>query len=98
MFNICELHTNVCQVFLTKENSSGTSNDGVLLAVGGRYDWLVQEVCDREHKMNLPGAVGVSLALETIFQHLPMDLRPIRFIVLLNLFHDLKWKHLANLY
>lgn len=49
-------------------------------------------------KMNLPGAVGVSLALETIFQHLPMDLRPIRFIVLLNLFHDLKWKHLANLY
>jgi len=48
--------------------------------------------------MNLPGAVGVSLALETIFQHLPMDLRPIRFIVLLNLFHDLKWKHLANLY
>jgi hypothetical protein len=49
MFNICELHTNVCQVFLTKENSSGTSNDGVLLAVGGRYDWLVQEVCDREH-------------------------------------------------
>ncbi|XP_023638005.1 eIF-2-alpha kinase GCN2 isoform X2 [Capsella rubella] len=66
------------QVFLTKENSSGTSNDGVLLAVGGRYDFLVQEVCDREYKMNLPGAVGVSLALETIFQHLPMDLRPIR--------------------
>ncbi|KAL1189722.1 eIF-2-alpha kinase GCN2 [Cardamine amara subsp. amara] len=66
------------QVFLTKENSPGTSNDGVLLAVGGRYDYLVQEVCDREYKMNLPGAVGVSLALETIFQHLPMDLRPIR--------------------
>ncbi|XP_020881013.1 eIF-2-alpha kinase GCN2 isoform X1 [Arabidopsis lyrata subsp. lyrata] len=66
------------QVFLTKENSSGTSSDGVLLAVGGRYDFLVQEVCDREYKMNLPGAVGVSLALETIFQHLPMDLRPIR--------------------
>ncbi|XP_024012818.1 eIF-2-alpha kinase GCN2 isoform X2 [Eutrema salsugineum] len=66
------------QVFLTKENSTGTSNDGVLLAVGGRYDYLVHQVCDREHKMNLPGAVGVSLALETIFQHLPMDLRPIR--------------------
>lgn len=31
--------------------------------------------------MNLPGAVGVSLALETIFQHLPVDLRPIRFVV-----------------
>uniref|UniRef100_A0A1J3D0H7 non-specific serine/threonine protein kinase n=1 Tax=Noccaea caerulescens TaxID=107243 RepID=A0A1J3D0H7_NOCCA len=66
------------QVFLTKENSSGTCNDGVLLAVGGRYDHLVHQVCDREYKMNLPGAVGVSLALETIFQHLPMDLRPIR--------------------
>ncbi|VVB06249.1 unnamed protein product [Arabis nemorensis] len=66
------------QVFLTKENSSGTSNDGVLLAVGGRYDYLLQQVCDREYKMNLPGAVGVSLALETIFQHLPVDLRPIR--------------------
>ncbi|KAF8110727.1 hypothetical protein N665_0079s0043 [Sinapis alba] len=66
------------QVFLTKENSTGTSNDGVLLAVGGRYDHLVHQVCDREYKMNLPGAVGVSLALETIFQHLPMDLRPVR--------------------
>ncbi|KAJ0246651.1 eIF-2-alpha kinase GCN2 [Hirschfeldia incana] len=66
------------QVFLTKENSTGTSNDGVLLAVGGRYDYLVHQVCDREYKMNLPGAVGVSLALETIFQHLPMDLRPVR--------------------
>ncbi|KFK40246.1 hypothetical protein AALP_AA3G349200 [Arabis alpina] len=66
------------QVFLTKENSSGTSNDGVLLAVGGRYDYLLQQVCDREYKMNFPGAVGVSLALETIFQHLPVDLRPIR--------------------
>ncbi|CAN8280057.1 unnamed protein product [Cochlearia groenlandica] len=66
------------QVFLTKENSSGTSNDGVLLAVGGRYDHLVHQICDHEHKMNLPGAVGVSLALETIFQHFPMDLRPIR--------------------
>lgn len=40
---------NFCQVFLTKENSPGTSNDGVLLAVGGRYDYLVQEVCDREY-------------------------------------------------
>ncbi|WZZ82239.1 hypothetical protein YC2023_102811 [Brassica napus] len=66
------------QVFLTKENSTGTSNDGVLLGVGGRYDDLVHQVCDREYKMNLPGAVGVSLALETIFQHLPMDLRPVR--------------------
>ncbi|KAF2589691.1 hypothetical protein F2Q70_00041134 [Brassica cretica] len=66
------------QVFLTKENSTGTSNDGVLLAVGGRYDYLVHQVCDREYKMNLPGAVGVSLALETIFQHLPVDLRPVR--------------------
>ncbi|KAF2619903.1 hypothetical protein F2Q68_00041771 [Brassica cretica] len=66
------------QVFLTKENSTGTSNDGVLLGVGGRYDDLVHQVCDREYKMNLPGAVGVSLALETMFQHLPMDLRPVR--------------------
>lgn len=37
------------QVFLTKENSTGTSNDGVLLAVGGRYDYLVHQVCDREY-------------------------------------------------
>ncbi|XP_010525998.1 PREDICTED: eIF-2-alpha kinase GCN2 isoform X2 [Tarenaya hassleriana] len=66
------------QVFLTKENSSGSYNDGILLAVGGRYDYLLHQMCDREYKMNLPGGVGVSLALETIFQHLPMDLRPFR--------------------
>lgn len=46
---VCLIIQRLDQVFLTKENSSGTSNDGVLLAVGGRYDYLLQQVCDREY-------------------------------------------------
>ncbi|PON88673.1 Histidine-tRNA ligase/ATP phosphoribosyltransferase regulatory subunit [Trema orientale] len=66
------------QVYLMKENSSGSLIDGVLLAIGGRYDYLLHQMWNEEHKSNAPGAVGTSLALETIIQHSLVDLKPIR--------------------
>lgn len=59
-----------------KENNPG-SLKGVLLAIGGRYDQLLREMCFAS-KSNPPGAVGVSLALETVIQHSSMDIRPFR--------------------
>ncbi|KAM6545969.1 hypothetical protein CsatB_026705 [Cannabis sativa] len=66
------------QVYLMKENNSGSLIDGVLLAIGGRYDYLMHQMWNQEYKSNAPGAVGTSLALETIIQHSPVDLKPIR--------------------
>ncbi|XP_021906687.1 eIF-2-alpha kinase GCN2 [Carica papaya] len=66
------------QLFLTKDNNPGQLVEDVLLAVGGRYDYLLHQMWGREYKPNLPGAVGVSLALETIIQHCPLDFKPIR--------------------
>ncbi|KAK3204428.1 hypothetical protein Dsin_018474 [Dipteronia sinensis] len=71
------------QIYLMKENNTGSLIDGALLAVGGRYDYLLHQMWDREYvgyapRTNPPGAVGVSLALETIIQHSPVDFKPIR--------------------
>ncbi|XP_074281489.1 eIF-2-alpha kinase GCN2 [Silene latifolia] len=65
------------QVYLRKE-SSGSPVDGTLLAVGGRYDYLLNQIWEREHKSSPPGAVGVSLALETVIQHRCAQFRPVR--------------------
>ncbi|KAL5537327.1 hypothetical protein UlMin_046354, partial [Ulmus minor] len=66
------------QVYLMKENNSGSLIEGVLLAVGGRYDYLLHQMWGQEYKSNAPGAVGTSLALETMIQHSLVDLKPIR--------------------
>ncbi|XP_024030685.1 eIF-2-alpha kinase GCN2 isoform X2 [Morus notabilis] len=66
------------QVYLMKENLSGTLVDGILLAIGGRYDYLLHQMWVQEHKSHAPGGVGTSLALETIIQHSLVDLKPIR--------------------
>ncbi|XP_022761656.1 eIF-2-alpha kinase GCN2 isoform X2 [Durio zibethinus] len=65
------------QIYL-KENHPGSPTEGALLAVGGRYDYLLHQMWDNEYKTNPPGAVGTSLALETIIQHSPVDFKPIR--------------------
>lgn len=65
------------QVYLRKE-SSGSPVDGTLLAVGGRYDYLLHQIWEREHKSSPPGAVGISLALETIIRHSCVHIKPIR--------------------
>ncbi|XP_012065156.1 eIF-2-alpha kinase GCN2 isoform X2 [Jatropha curcas] len=66
------------QIYLMKDNSPGSLGEGVLLALGGRYDYLLRQMWDREYKTSPPGAVGASLALETIIQHSPVDYKPFR--------------------
>nr|GEX49592.1 eIF-2-alpha kinase GCN2 isoform X1 [Tanacetum cinerariifolium]GEX51228.1 eIF-2-alpha kinase GCN2 isoform X1 [Tanacetum cinerariifolium] len=67
------------QVYLRKYNSVGTPTEGALLAVGGRYDYLLHQMWQSKYKSNPPGAVGTSLALETIIQHSSVDIcRPFR--------------------
>ncbi|KAF2322118.1 hypothetical protein GH714_006971 [Hevea brasiliensis] len=65
------------QIYLM-ENNPGSLSEGTLLAVGGRYDYLLHQMWDHEYRTNPPGAVGTSLALETIIQHSPVDFRPVR--------------------
>nr|XP_048333144.1 eIF-2-alpha kinase GCN2 isoform X2 [Ziziphus jujuba var. spinosa] len=72
--NICYISI----VYLIKEHSSGSLVEGALLAVGGRYDYLLHQLWAQEYKSNPPGAVGSSLALETIIQYSPVDFKPIR--------------------
>ncbi|XVF29350.1 hypothetical protein REPUB_Repub15cG0113100 [Reevesia pubescens] len=66
------------QIYLGKENHPGSLTEAALLAVGGRYDYLLHQMWDHEYKTIPPGAVGTSLALETIIQHSPVDFKPIR--------------------
>ncbi|KAL3835059.1 hypothetical protein ACJIZ3_009795 [Penstemon smallii] len=61
------------QIYLRKDNSHVTLNEGILLAVGGRYDYLLHQLADSEYKSNPPGAVGTSIALETILLHSSAD-------------------------
>ncbi|XP_057957013.1 eIF-2-alpha kinase GCN2 [Malania oleifera] len=66
------------QVYLMKENSPGSVIEGRLLAVGGRYDYLLHQMWDHESKSTPPGAVGTSLALETVIQHYSAEIKPFR--------------------
>ncbi|KAJ3680723.1 hypothetical protein LUZ60_017001 [Juncus effusus] len=52
--------------------------DGTLIAIGGRYDQLVEQICDHDFKSNRPGAVGVSIALDKFLHHPSLDIRPSR--------------------
>lgn len=65
------------QVYLRKE-SPGIPSDGALLAIGGRYDHLLRQTWGHEHRSSPPGAVGTSIALETIIKHSTLDFRPFR--------------------
>ncbi|KAK9059086.1 hypothetical protein SSX86_021705 [Deinandra increscens subsp. villosa] len=67
------------QIYLRKDNSLGSLIEGTLLAVGGRYDYLLRRMWQSEYKSNPPGAVGTSLALESIIQHSSVDIyKPFR--------------------
>lgn len=72
------------QIYLRKDDHPGSLMEGTLLAVGGRYDYLLNQSGDLEYKSNPPGAVGSSLALETILQHASLDIRPYRYDVATN--------------
>ncbi|CAH9082427.1 unnamed protein product [Cuscuta epithymum] len=58
------------QIYLRDNDSPGM--EGTLLAIGGRYDHLFHKT------MNSPGAVGTSVALETILRHVSLDTLPCR--------------------
>ncbi|KAE9452853.1 hypothetical protein C3L33_15257, partial [Rhododendron williamsianum] len=66
-------------IYARKENNPASLMEGTLLAVGGRYDYLLHPLWARFYKSNPPGAVGVSIALETIIQHCSVDIRPFRY-------------------
>lgn len=67
------------QIYLRKDNTLGSLTEGTLLAVGGRYDYLLHNMWQSEYKSIPPGAVGTSIALETIIQHSSVDIyRPFR--------------------
>ncbi|KAJ0603015.1 putative protein kinase PEK-GCN2 family [Helianthus annuus] len=67
------------QIYLRKDNTLGSLTEGTLLAVGGRYDYLLHHMWQSEYKSNPPGAVGTSLALETVIHHSSVDVyRPFR--------------------
>ncbi|KAM3303594.1 eIF-2-alpha kinase GCN2 isoform X1 [Capsicum chacoense] len=72
------------QIYLRKNDHPGSLMEGTLLAVGGRYDYLLHQSGDLEYKSNPPGAAGSSLALETILQHASLDIRPYRYDVVTN--------------
>uniref|UniRef100_A0A2P2LII9 Uncharacterized protein MANES_11G120800 n=3 Tax=Rhizophora mucronata TaxID=61149 RepID=A0A2P2LII9_RHIMU len=65
------------QIYLMKDNNPGSVSEGALLAIGGRYDYLLHHMSDHEYRTNPQCAVGTSLALETIVLHSPADFRPI---------------------
>ncbi|KAI4302752.1 hypothetical protein MLD38_038463 [Melastoma candidum] len=66
------------QVHLIPESNTGSLPEGLLLAVGGRYDYLLHQLSEPERRVNLPGAVGTSLALEMIIRHSSAEIRPAR--------------------
>ncbi|XP_038986780.1 eIF-2-alpha kinase GCN2 isoform X4 [Phoenix dactylifera] len=65
------------QMYL-KESNPGSVSERILLAVGGRYDHLINQMWDHEYKSTPPGAVGVSVALEKILNHSSVEIRPFR--------------------
>ncbi|KAL9251582.1 eIF-2-alpha kinase GCN2-like protein [Drosera capensis] len=63
---------------LLEKGGHGSAPDGTLLAIGGRYDYLLHKKWELEHKSSPPAAVGTSLALETIVHLASLDIRPFR--------------------
>ncbi|KAJ4723446.1 eIF-2-alpha kinase GCN2-like [Melia azedarach] len=70
--------------YMLTESNPGSLTEGILLVVGGRYDYLLHQMWDREYvgytpRTNPPCAVGASLALETIIQHSPIEFKSISY-------------------
>lgn len=70
------------QIYL-RGNNQGSASEETLLAVGGRYDYLLHQTW-LDHKSNPPGAVGVSIALEKILLRCPADIKPSRSDPIIN--------------
>ncbi|XP_051116780.1 eIF-2-alpha kinase GCN2 [Andrographis paniculata] len=61
------------QIYFRKDDNPASLMEGTLLAVGGRYDYWLHQISGSEYKWNPPGAVGTSIALETILLHTSVD-------------------------
>ncbi|GJN02485.1 hypothetical protein PR202_ga19842 [Eleusine coracana subsp. coracana] len=64
------IYTVLTQVY-SEEGSHASHFQERLLAVGGRYDWLMEQAWDKVSKSKSPGAVGVSIALEKFLPNNP---------------------------
>ncbi|XP_028554900.1 eIF-2-alpha kinase GCN2-like [Dendrobium catenatum] len=71
------------QIFL-KEHMQVPVSEATLMAVGGRYDYLVHQKWNYENRSNPPGAVGTSLAMEKVFHHCSVDIKPSRIELNIN--------------
>lgn len=58
------------QIYLKKDNNSIALTEGTLLAVGGRYDYLLQQMADSEY-------VGVMKFIFPCLHLLPLSLFPL---------------------
>eukprot|EP01018_Ginkgo_biloba_P015528 Gb_22304 [translate_table: standard] len=56
------------QIYLSKGGNHSSLSEGVLLAVGGRYDQLLRQLWENHLVSSSPGAVGLSVALEKIWR------------------------------
>ncbi|PIN15987.1 eIF-2alpha kinase GCN2 [Handroanthus impetiginosus] len=61
------------QIYLRKDDNPVSLMEGTMLAVGGRYDYLLQQMWGSEYRSSPPGAVGMSIALGTILLHSSFD-------------------------
>ncbi|KAJ4955074.1 hypothetical protein NE237_011857 [Protea cynaroides] len=66
------------EIFFQIYFNAGSPTEEVLLAVGGRNDHLLHQMSDNNSKSNPPGAVGISLALESVIQHSSVEIKPSR--------------------
>lgn len=57
------------QIYLPKGNNYGPLSEGILLAMGARYDHLLRQIWDNHVISSSPGAVGLSVALEKILRY-----------------------------
>ncbi|KAG9447065.1 hypothetical protein H6P81_013193 [Aristolochia fimbriata] len=66
------------QLYTVKDIATGSSSEGTLLAVGGRYDHLFQQIWFHEYKSSFAGAVGTSIALEKLLHLSSTEIKPSR--------------------
>ncbi|PKU68635.1 putative serine/threonine-protein kinase GCN2 [Dendrobium catenatum] len=79
-----EYYRGLCfQIFL-KDHMQVPVSEATLMAVGGRYDYLVHQKWNYENRSNPPGAVGTSLAMEKVFRHCSVDIKPSRIELNIN--------------
>lgn len=65
------------QIFL-KDPVQVPESEATLMAAGGRYDYFIHQKWNHENRSTPPGAVGISIALDKVFRHCSVDIKPSR--------------------